>query len=146
VIDLVYRVPVTAVYRSVTLRIFRTILTLTLEQRTITLTTSWSVYAGADEEVFDMIKADDEDPDDRVGNAIELAIIGNAKRFIKSNAAQRVINSIWRSATVTSLPKLIADGFVAANACTNLYLVTPFYPIHTSVRRCISMTHTKRLC
>jgi hypothetical protein len=43
-----------------------------------------------------MIKADDEDPDDRVGNAIELAIIGHAKRFIKSNAAQRVINSIWR--------------------------------------------------
>jgi hypothetical protein len=49
-----------------------------------------------------MIKADDEDPDDRVGNAIELAIIGNAKRFIKSNAAQRVINSIWRF--TTSLP------------------------------------------
>jgi hypothetical protein len=46
-----------------------------------------------------MIKADDEDPDDRVGNAIELAIIGNAKRFIKSNAAQRVINSIWRFTT-----------------------------------------------
>jgi hypothetical protein len=43
-----------------------------------------------------MMKAEDEDLDDRVGNAIELAIIGKAKRFIKSRATQRVINSIWR--------------------------------------------------
>jgi hypothetical protein len=38
----------------------------------------------------------DDDLEDRIGNAIELAILGKAKRFIKSSSCQMVINAIWR--------------------------------------------------
>jgi hypothetical protein len=41
-------------------------------------------------------EAGDDGVNERVGNAIEIAILGNAKRFIKSSACQTVINSIWR--------------------------------------------------
>lgn len=34
--------------------------------------------------------------EEQVGNAIELAIIGKAKRFIKSSTCQKVIDGIWR--------------------------------------------------
>jgi len=37
----------------------------------------------------------DDDLEERVGNAIEMAILGKAKRFIKSAAVQKIINSIW---------------------------------------------------
>lgn len=61
-------------------------------------TTSWPVYSGADKALLkqsiDEMNLDE--LEDRVGNAIEMAIIGNAKRFIKSSACQKVIDGIWR--------------------------------------------------
>lgn len=62
------------------------------------VTTSWRVYSGADEELLKQMldDLDIDDVEERVGNAIEIAIIGKAKRFIKSTACQRVIDSIWR--------------------------------------------------
>ncbi|TDL23602.1 hypothetical protein BD410DRAFT_695500, partial [Rickenella mellea] len=61
-------------------------------------TTSWSVYSGVDEEALkqSMDDLDIESIEDRVGNAIEMAIIGRAKQFIKSSACQKVIEGIWR--------------------------------------------------
>jgi hypothetical protein len=58
--------------------------------------TSWPVYSGADPVTLNLVQEDNEDLDDRVGNAIEMAIICKAKRFIKSSACQKVINAIWR--------------------------------------------------
>jgi hypothetical protein len=93
-----------------------------------------------------MIKADDEDPDDRVGNAIELAIIGNAKRFIKSNAAQRVINmEVHYFLTGFCINKAHGTTTVA-NACTSPYPRTLFCQIHTSALQYTSMTLTRLLC
>jgi hypothetical protein len=57
--------------------------------------TSWPVYSGADPVVRNFVQEDD-DLDDRVGNAIEMAIISKAKRFLKSTPCQKVINAIWR--------------------------------------------------
>lgn len=60
------------------------------------LTTIWPVYNGADPRLIERAREErDDDLDDRVGNAIELAILGKAKRFIKSSACQKVIDSIW---------------------------------------------------
>lgn len=61
----------------------------------VVLTTAWPVFAGADDHVKSKIEDneyDELDEDLRVGNAIELAILGNAKRLIKSAAAQKVIS------------------------------------------------------
>lgn len=57
------------------------------------LTTSWMVFAGADEQVMVKVEDYEEDLDTkmRVGNAIEMAILSQAKRFIKSAAAQKII-------------------------------------------------------
>jgi hypothetical protein len=64
---------------------------------TLTLTTSWPVYSGADPNIIALARHDrHDDLEDRVGNAIEMAILGKAKRFIKSSSCQKVINSIWR--------------------------------------------------
>ncbi|KII87361.1 hypothetical protein PLICRDRAFT_42989 [Plicaturopsis crispa FD-325 SS-3] len=62
---------------------------------TLATTTSWMVYTGADPDVIAQAREDRDDLEDRVGNAIEMAIISKAKRFIKSTACQRVIDSIW---------------------------------------------------
>jgi hypothetical protein len=63
---------------------------------TSTLTTSWPVYNGADPQMLERAREErDDDLEDRIGNAIELAIIGKAKRFIKSSSCQKVINAIW---------------------------------------------------
>lgn len=59
------------------------------------LSTSWSVYSGADREVMQFAREEREDLEERVGNAIEMAILGRAKRFIKSSSCQRVIDGIW---------------------------------------------------
>lgn len=69
----------------------------TLELAFVT-TTSWRVYSGANEEMLkrSMEELDIDDVEEHVGNAIEMAIIGRAKRFIKSSACQKVIDSIWR--------------------------------------------------
>uniref|UniRef100_A0A0W0FZM0 Putative receptor-activated Ca2+permeable cation channel n=1 Tax=Moniliophthora roreri TaxID=221103 RepID=A0A0W0FZM0_MONRR len=61
----------------------------------LALTTSWPVYNGAEESVMRLAREEREDLEERVGNAIEMAILGKAKRFIKSSACQKVIDSIW---------------------------------------------------
>ena len=58
--------------------------------------TSWPVYSGADPIVRNLAQQEHENLDGRVGNAIEMAIISRAKRFIKSTPCQKVINAIWR--------------------------------------------------
>ncbi|KAJ7043628.1 receptor-activated Ca2+-permeable cation channel [Mycena alexandri] len=64
---------------------------------TVILTTSWPVYSGADAEVLAHGRQEfpDFDEEERVGNAIEVAIIGKAKTFIKSSSCQKVIDGIW---------------------------------------------------
>jgi len=57
--------------------------------------TSWPVYSGADPVTLNLVREENEDLDDTVGNAIEMAIISKAKRFIKSTSCQKVINAIW---------------------------------------------------
>ncbi|KAH9040379.1 hypothetical protein EDB85DRAFT_2173174 [Lactarius pseudohatsudake] len=57
--------------------------------------TSWPVYSGADPVVLNLAQQENDDLEDRVGNAIEMAIISKAKRFIKSTPCQKVINAIW---------------------------------------------------
>ncbi|KAL1747848.1 hypothetical protein HDZ31DRAFT_30933 [Schizophyllum fasciatum] len=59
------------------------------------VTTAWPVFNGADEEVLRQAQEDRDDLEERVGNAIELAIVGKAKRFIKSSPCQKVIDAIW---------------------------------------------------
>lgn len=63
---------------------------------TISLTTSWPVYSGADPDLIAQAREErDDDLEDRVGNAIEMAILSKAKRFISSSACQKVIDAIW---------------------------------------------------
>ncbi|KIK61773.1 hypothetical protein GYMLUDRAFT_576703 [Collybiopsis luxurians FD-317 M1] len=61
----------------------------------IVLTTSWLVYNGADETVMQLVREEREDLEERVGNAIEMAILGKSRRFIKSSSCQKVIDGIW---------------------------------------------------
>jgi hypothetical protein len=61
---------------------------------TLALTTSWHVWSGADPIIL-QAKEERDEVDDRVGNAIEVAILGKAKRFIKSSSCQKVIEAIW---------------------------------------------------
>ncbi|KAH7335512.1 hypothetical protein B0J17DRAFT_670476 [Rhizoctonia solani] len=60
-------------------------------------TTPWPIFAGAPADVRDFAdkNADEFDIRERVGNALEMAIVGNAKRFIKSSACQTVIDAIY---------------------------------------------------
>ncbi|PPQ76669.1 hypothetical protein CVT24_011914 [Panaeolus cyanescens] len=63
---------------------------------TATLTTSWPVYSGADPLIISQAQEErDDDLENYVGNAIEMAILGKAKRFTKSSACQKVIDAIW---------------------------------------------------
>ncbi|KAJ7898434.1 receptor-activated Ca2+-permeable cation channel [Mycena leptocephala] len=64
---------------------------------TVILTTSWPVYSGAGPEVLAHGREEfaDFDEEERVGNAIEMAIVGKAKHFIKSSSCQKVIDGIW---------------------------------------------------
>jgi len=65
-------------------------------QLTLAVTTSWAVYSGADDDVIARARQErDSNLEERVGNAIEMAIVGKAKRFIKSSSCQRVIDGIW---------------------------------------------------
>ena len=57
------------------------------------------MYAGAPDALLARAREDNDDDDvleDRVGNAIEMAILSQAKRFIKSSPCQKVIDGIWR--------------------------------------------------
>jgi hypothetical protein len=62
----------------------------------LALTTSWSVYSGCDPSLVAQARLERDDVEDRVGNALEMAIVSHAKRFIKSSPCQKVIDSIWR--------------------------------------------------
>jgi hypothetical protein len=61
---------------------------------TMALTTSWHLWSGADPIICQAREEKDED-EDTVCNAIEMAILGKAKRFIKSSSCQKVIDGIW---------------------------------------------------
>ena len=62
----------------------------------LALTTSWPVYSGADPDLLERAREERDELEERVGNAIEIAIISQSKRFIKSSAVQKVIDGIWR--------------------------------------------------
>ncbi|KAI5118687.1 hypothetical protein M0805_003624 [Coniferiporia weirii] len=98
----------------------------TLELAFVT-TTSWRVYSGADEDLLKQSfeELDLEDVEERVGNAIEMAIIGRAKRFIKSSACQRVIDSIWSG-------KCVYQAQSSHSILSDTYKQTPihFYDPH----------------
>ncbi|KAI9456933.1 hypothetical protein HD554DRAFT_2317452 [Boletus coccyginus] len=60
------------------------------------LTTSWPVWSGADTNVVEQARQlRDDELEDNVGNAIELAIVSKSRRFIKCSPCQRVIHAIW---------------------------------------------------
>lgn len=67
---------------------------------TLALTTSWHVWSGADPIILQAKEERDEGVEDRVGNAIEVAILGKAKRFIKSSSCQKVIEAIWSCVSI----------------------------------------------
>ncbi|KAJ9103807.1 hypothetical protein QFC21_002269 [Naganishia friedmannii] len=61
------------------------------------LLTPWALFQGASEVVMAKIIEEDGDDDalvDLAGNALEMAIIGNSKRFIRSPSAQKVIGTL----------------------------------------------------
>ena len=55
------------------------------------------MWSGADP-IISRAREEKDEVEDRVGNAIEMAILGKSKRFIKSSACQKVIDGIWRYA------------------------------------------------
>ncbi|KAI0270966.1 hypothetical protein BGY98DRAFT_1008270 [Russula aff. rugulosa BPL654] len=89
--------------------------------------TSWPVYSGADPVVLNIAREENEDLDDRVGNAIEMAIISKAKRFIKSSACQKVINAIWSG-------KCVYQADSSHSILSDTYKRTPihFYNPHSA--------------
>lgn len=57
----------------------------------------WALFQGASPAVIERAKEegdDDEDLAESAGNALEMAILGNAKRFIRSPSAQKVIGEL----------------------------------------------------
>lgn len=70
----------------------------------LAITTSWPVYSGAPQELVDRAREErDGDLEERIGNAIEMAILAQAKRFTNSSACQKVIDWIWRYGFYTGL-------------------------------------------
>ncbi|KAF8239383.1 receptor-activated Ca2+-permeable cation channel [Tricholoma matsutake] len=93
---------------------------------TLTLTTSWPVYNGADPHILDRAREErDDELEERVGNAIELAILGKAKGFIKSSSCQKVINAIW-------VGKCVYQAESSHSILSDTYKKTPihFYDPH----------------
>jgi hypothetical protein len=90
------------------------------------LTTRWSVYNGADERVMALVKDDRDEPEDRVGNALEMAILGRAKRFIRSSSCQKVINGIWTYVHFLSDPQLRSPCGTEGTASIRQKAITPF--------------------
>ncbi|KAA1475470.1 hypothetical protein DENSPDRAFT_426990 [Dentipellis sp. KUC8613] len=90
-------------------------------------TTSWPVYSGADPDVIAQAREERDDLDDRVGNAIEMAIISRAKRFIKSTPCQKVIDAIW-------IGKCVYQADSSHSILSDTYKRTPihFYNPHTA--------------
>ncbi|TFY58233.1 hypothetical protein EVG20_g8233 [Dentipellis fragilis] len=90
-------------------------------------TTSWPVYSGAGPDVIAQAREERDDLDDRVGNAIEMAIISRAKRFIKSTPCQKVIDAIW-------IGKCVYQADSSHSILSDTYKRTPihFYNPHTA--------------
>jgi len=66
----------------------------------IALTTCWPVWSGADTRIIQLAREEyDDDLEEHVGNALEVAIIGQSRRFIKSTPCQTVIDEIWMYVT-----------------------------------------------
>lgn len=62
----------------------------------VALTTSWPVWSGANPRVVELAREERDDAlEERIGNALEMAIISKARRFIKCSPCQKVINGIW---------------------------------------------------
>lgn len=62
----------------------------------VALVTSWPAYNGVDPAIIAQVEQErDEDLEYYVGNAIELAILGKARKFIKTSACQKIIKAIW---------------------------------------------------
>ncbi|KIM34106.1 hypothetical protein M408DRAFT_5463 [Serendipita vermifera MAFF 305830] len=83
------------------------------------LITSWPVFEGCSNEVLAKgreLQAEF-DPKERIGNAIEMAIISDAKIFVKSAPCQKVISAIWSGKivyTAESAHSLIRDFYKRA--------------------------------
>ncbi|KAH8093280.1 hypothetical protein BXZ70DRAFT_949750 [Cristinia sonorae] len=80
----------------------------------LALTTSWPVYNGADPELLERAREERDDLEERVGNAIEIAIISQSKNFIKSSACQKVIDGIWSGKIVyqaDSSRSILSDNY-----------------------------------
>lgn len=94
----------------------------------LAITTNWPVYSGADPTVMRVARQERDDLEERVGNAIEMAIIGKARRFIKSSPCQKVIDYIWTCVSVTvSLFAMSLTVHLAANASIKLKAATPSF-------------------
>ncbi|KAH7105755.1 hypothetical protein BKA62DRAFT_826183 [Auriculariales sp. MPI-PUGE-AT-0066] len=78
-------------------------------------TIPWPIFNGADAEVLERADLINETlTQERVGNALEMAIVSKAKRFIKSRACQRVIDHIWSGKcvyTAESQHSIISDTY-----------------------------------
>ena len=94
----------------------------------LAITTNWPVYVGCDPSILDNAREErDDDLEETVGNAIELAIISKAKLFIKSSPCQRVIDAIWRYAVqprMSNLTYLYCSGKCVYQARGNHSLIS----------------------
>jgi hypothetical protein len=98
---------------------------------TLALTTSWHVWSGADPIILQAKDERDELVEDRVGNAIEVAILGKAKRFIKSSSCQKVIDAIWTCVLSLSCSRnLHSQHFIVENVFIKLKALTPSCPMY----------------
>ncbi|KAI0953934.1 hypothetical protein AcV7_007322 [Taiwanofungus camphoratus] len=92
----------------------------------LAITTTWSVYSGAPSELLERAREErDDDLEDRVGNAIEMAILSQAKRFTNSSACQKVIDGIWSG-------KIVYQADSSRSILSDTYKRTPihFYDPH----------------
>lgn len=97
------------------------------------LITSWPVYEGCSEEIIAKGQEiqDNFDPREKFGNAIEIAIIADAKFFVKSRVVQKVIDAIWSGKivyTAESAHSLIRDAYKKAP-------IHYYEPVSTNWRR-----------
>ncbi|ORY33033.1 hypothetical protein BCR39DRAFT_520833 [Naematelia encephala] len=79
------------------------------------LLTPWALFQGASEAVTQRAVEDgDDDILTQGGNALEMAIIGGSKRFIRSPSCQKVIEGIWSGRIIYSAKNahaIIADNY-----------------------------------
>jgi len=98
----------------------------------LAITTNWPVYVGCDPSILESAREErDDDLEETVGNAIELAIISKAKRFIKSSPCQKVIDAIWRYAIrlrTLGLTYLYCSGKCVYQARGNHSLISDVSP------------------